>query len=145
MPSFPSTRGLRLAGAFGVALGFWVAPGGLEAQEGCILGEGSSLYVQESLPGGGTISYFSTPHFECADGVEIWADSAVAYCELGMSHLMGAVRYVDRTRELRADTARYFTTQGRLQAAGSVFIRNEDDGSEVRDGVLVYLRQTGFR
>ena len=59
-----------------------------------------------------------------------------------MSHLMGAVRYVDRTRELRADTARYFTDLGRLQATGNVFITDGTDGSVIENGDLVYLRVT---
>ena len=109
------------------------------------MGEGSTLYVQEPVPGGGTINYFTKPHFECADGVEIWADSAVAYSRLGMSHLMGAVRYVDRTREMRADTARYFSDLGRLQATSNVSIRDSVDGSVIENGDLVYLRRTDFR
>ena len=121
-------------------------PAAAWAQEGCEFGpEGNDLYRQEQIPGGGIISYVSNPHFLCADGVQIWADSAVAYSELGMSHLMGSVRYVDRTRELRADTARYFSEQARLQATGHLFIRDEADGSQVRNGDLVYLRQTDFR
>lgn len=120
-------------------------PQGISAQEGCGLGEGSSQFVQETVPGQGTISYFSTPHFVCEDDVEIWADSAVTYSADAMSDLIGSVRYIDRDRELRSDNARYFSDQGRLQAQGHVFILDTADGSEVRNGDLVYLRVTDFR
>ncbi len=135
--------GLRL---LAVALTAWLAPAALAAQEGCEFGpEGNDVYRQVSVPGRGTISYVTNPHFVCEDGVQIWADSAVAYSDLGMSLLMGSVRYLDRTRELRADTARYFSDQGRIQATGHVYVRDETDGSEVENGDLVYLRQTDFR
>lgn len=151
MPASTSASGLRVGRIVclawvAVAAGFALAvPIAAAAQEGCGLGEGSTLYVQEPDPRGGTISYFANPHFECEDDVEIWADSAVAYSALGMSYLMGAVRYVDRTRELRADTARYFSDLGRLQATGHVFITDSADGSIIENGDLVYLRVTDFR
>ena len=140
-----SASGVRIGRVIYLALAASATPAGVVAQEGCALGEGSTLYVQEQVPGGGTISYFTKPHFECDDGVEIWADSAVAYSDLGMSHLMGAVRYFDRTRELRADTARYFSDLGRLQATGNVFVTDRADGSVIENGDLVYLRLTDFR
>ena len=121
------------------------APVLIAAQEGCGLGEGSSQFVQETIPGEGTISYFSTPHFVCEDDVEIWADSAVTYSADAMSNLIGSVRYIDRNRELRSDNARYFSDQGRLQAQGRVVVIDTADGSEVRNGNLVYLRVTDFR
>lgn len=122
------------------------APQALAGQEGCVFGEGSGIYRRVAISGGGSISYAGTPHFVCEDGVQIWADSAVAYSELGMAHLMGSVRYIDRTRELRADTARYFSDQGRLQANGHVFVREDTDGgSRIENGSLVYLRRTDFR
>lgn len=115
------------------------------AQEGCVLGDGSTRVRTERDPRGGNITRLDTPHFECADGVEIWADSAVAYSIDAMSILFGSVRYIDRQRELRADNARYFSDLGRLQAQGRVFVTNSDDGSTVENGDLVYLRQTDFR
>lgn len=115
------------------------------AQEGCALGEGSTRVRTERDPRGGTITRLDTPHFECADGVEIWADSAVAYQVDAMSILYGSVRYIDRQRELRANNARYFTNVGRLQAQGRVFVTNFEDGSTVENGDLVYLRQTEYR
>jgi lipopolysaccharide export system protein LptA len=142
--TFPPHVGLVLSTAATCAT-LLATAAGAEGQEGCEFGPGTKLYVQQTVPGSGVISHVTAPHFVCADGVEIWADSAVAYSELGMSHLMGSVRYLDRTRELRADTARYFSDQARLQASGHVFIRNEIDGSQVENGVLVYLRQAEFR
>jgi lipopolysaccharide export system protein LptA len=77
--------------------------------------------------------------------VHIWADSAVAYSAQSMSHLLGSVRYRDRTRELRADEARYFSQAARIQATGNVFLRDTIQGSEIVNGDLVYLRQSSFR
>lgn len=108
--------------------------------EGCYAAEGTETFVRR-----GPLSYWGRPHFECDDGVEIWADSAVVNSDLGMSLLIGTVRYLDRSREMRADTARYFSDVGRLQAYGSVFLRNQDDGSQVENGELLYFRQTDFR
>ncbi len=98
-----------------------------------------------SLPGGGRITYLSSPHFVCAEGVEIWADSAEAYSAFGYSDLMGHVRYTDRQRVLRADNARYFSQEARLQAHGSVFVEDTVQGSIIRNGDLVYLRKASFR
>ena len=119
-----------------------VAPSAtVESEKGCESGEGTELVVLETDPvlGGGTIQYWTKPHFVCADGVDIWADSAVTYSAQSMSHLMGAVRYVDRTRELLADEARYFADVGRLQAEGNVFVRENDDGPVV-EGESVTVR-----
>jgi len=133
------TAGFLLAA---IALG----PRGLTGQEGCQFGdEGNDVADRRTLSGGATITYVSNPHFVCADGVRIWADSAVAYSAQGLSHLMGAVRYVDRTRELRSDEARYFSQQERVQAQGNVYVRDTGDGSVIEHGELVYLRQTDFR
>jgi lipopolysaccharide export system protein LptA len=62
-----------------------------------------------------------------------------------MSHLLGSVRYRDRTRELRADEARYFSQAARIQASGNVSLRDTVQGSEIENGDLVYLRQASFR
>jgi lipopolysaccharide export system protein LptA len=119
-------------------------PAPAQAQEGCrFVAPTRSL---RQVPVGGAVNrYVGSPHLLCADGVEMWADSAVEYSQLGMSLFMGSVRYRDRTQELRADTARYLSRQERLQAHGNLFIRNEDDGSQIENGVLVYLRQSEFR
>jgi lipopolysaccharide export system protein LptA len=116
------------------------------AQGGCEFGEeGNDQSQFVTLPNGGRITYVSNPHFVCPDGVQIWADSAVAYSADALSHLMGAVRFLDRTRELRADEARYVSTAGRLQANGHVVVVDRADGSRVENGDLLYLRQTDFR
>ena len=107
--------------------------------------DGNDVFVRQTLAGGATITYVTNPHFVCDDGVQIWADSAVAYSATSMSHLMGAVRYVDRSRELRADEARYFSNVGRLQAEGRVRVRDFEEGSLIEDGDLVYLRRTAYR
>src|SRR5688500_9079696 len=97
------------------------APRSASAQEGCrYADDGNDVLLATQVPGGGRVTYLSNPHFLCEDGVEIWADSAVAYSQQAMSELIGGVRYRDRTRELRADQARYFTEVGRLQAQGHV-------------------------
>ena len=115
-------------------------------QEGCLFGDqGKNDVLYETLPNGDQITYVSGPHFVCADGIDIWADSAVAYSPQGLSHMIGSVRYVDETRVLRADEARYFSNQGRLQAEGHMSIRDEGDSSSIENGDLVYLRQTDFR
>jgi hypothetical protein len=123
-----------------------VVPQALVAQEGCrYADDGNDVQQTITTPGGGSVTYLSNPHFLCADGVEIWADSAVAYSNQNMSQLIGAVRYRDRTRELRAREARYFTEVGRLQAQGDVRVTNTEDGTVIENGDLVYLRETDFR
>jgi lipopolysaccharide export system protein LptA len=136
--------------AAGVAL-VMLCAGGLvhashaRAQSGCDLGDGSQRFRTEPDPRGGSITRLTTPHFECDDDVEIWADSATAYQYDAMSILYGSVRYRDRDREMRADNARYFSNLGRLQAQGNVLVTNAADGSVVRNGDLVYLRRTDRR
>ena len=125
-----------------------LSPANLEGQlqEGCAFGdEGNDVYQRVALPGGETIHYVTNPHFECGDGVRIWADSAVAYSASSMTHLIGAVRYLDRARELSSDEARYFSNVGRLQAQGHVYVKDLQDGSVVENGDLIYLRETDFR
>ncbi|MGE0160695.1 MAG: hypothetical protein AB7T31_14910 [Gemmatimonadales bacterium] len=121
-------------------------PGRVAAQEGCrYADDGNDVLQAINTPGQGRVTYISNPHFLCEDGVEIWADSAVAYSGQAMSQLVGSVRYRDRTRELRATQARYFTEVGRLQAQGNVRVTNTEDGSVIENGDLVYLRETDFR
>ncbi len=91
------------------------------------------------------ITYITNPHFMCAGGVEIWADSAEAFPDRGYSHLIGNVRYEESSRELRADDARYFTNEGRLQAEGNLTVVDREQGSSIENGSLVYLLQTAFR
>ena len=118
----------------------------LVAQQGCVFGDqGNDLVVTRTIPGSGRITYVTRPHFVCEGGVQIWADSAVAYEERGMSHLIGSVRYVTQDRELTANEARYFSNEGRLQASGDVTVVDEEQGSEIRNGDLVYLPETDFR
>lgn len=129
-----------------VACALFARPSAVSGQEGCVLGdEGNDLVVVQSLPGLGRTTYITRPHLVCAGGMQIWADSAVAYGDQAMSHLIGSVRYLEATRELRADEARYFSEQGRLQAQGNVSLRDETQGSAIRNGDLVYLLQTEFR
>jgi lipopolysaccharide export system protein LptA len=131
----------------GVALTMGLAlPVMARAQEGCEFGEGGNDVVNSvTLPGLGRVTYITRPHFVCQGGVDIWADSAVAYGDRGMSHLIGTVRYLEEGRELLADEARYFTNEGRLQAEGHMSIRDEVQGSSIRNGDLVYLLETEFR
>jgi lipopolysaccharide export system protein LptA len=115
------------------------------AQEGCILGEGTRAFQVVTLVGSDRITYISRPRFICSEGVRIQADSAVANSALGFSHFMGNVRYRDRTRELEADEARYFSREARLQASGNLFVRDTVRGSVIENGDLVYLRLASFR
>jgi lipopolysaccharide export system protein LptA len=119
--------------------------GKVRAQEGCRFGEGSLSFQVVTLAGGDQITYMSRPHFVCAGGVEIWADSAVAYSGQSFSQFMGNVRYVDESRDLQADEARYFSQQARLQASGNLLVRDTVRGSVIEHGDLVYLRQASFR
>ncbi|MSR20661.1 MAG: hypothetical protein EXR91_06730 [Gemmatimonadetes bacterium] len=143
----PSPSGLRrlllgAAAAFGLPL--WAT--GAAAQEGCdYVAPGNDVMNSQTLPGGDRVTYFTNPHFLCDDGVEIWADSAVAYTAQGMSQLIGSVRYRDQARELRSDQARYFSDVGRLQAQGHLHVTNSEDGSGIENGDLVYLRETDRR
>jgi lipopolysaccharide export system protein LptA len=98
-----------------------------------------------TLVGSDQITYLSRPRFICSEGVRIQADSAVANSALGFSHFMGNVRYRDRTRELEADEARYFSREARLQASGNLLVRDTVRGSVIENGDLVYLRQASFR
>jgi lipopolysaccharide export system protein LptA len=115
------------------------------AQEGCILGDGTRSFQVVTLVGSDRITYISRPRFICDGGVRIQADSAVSNSALGFAHFTGNVRYVDRTRELEADEARYFSREARLQAAGHLFVRDTERGSIIENGNLVYLRQASFR
>jgi hypothetical protein len=121
-------------------------PAAASAQEGCDFGDdGNDVFDTVAGAGGEQITYVTNPHFVCEDGVQIWADSAVAYQTQGMSQLIGSVRYRDRTRELRSDQARYFSNVGRLQAQGRLRVTNLEDGSIIENGEMVYLRQTDYR
>ncbi len=124
----------------------WGVPVSAVAQEGCAFAnDGNDVLNTVTAPGGERITYVSNPHFLCEDGVQIWADSAVTYSAQAMSLLIGAVRYRDRARELRADQARYFSNVGRLQAQGHLRVTNADDGSVIENGDLVYLREADYR
>ena len=122
-----------------------LAPHEVAAQSGCHFAEGSGTFRQVTLAGGSQMFYLGEPHLVCGDGVEIWADSAVAYVSQNMSHFLGSVRFEDSARELRSDEARYFTRLGRLQAQGSLIVRDLVQGSIIENGDLVYLRKTDFR
>ncbi|MEX2466367.1 MAG: hypothetical protein WD995_05620 [Gemmatimonadota bacterium] len=118
----------------------------LAAQDGCTFGEeGNDVLRQVTLPGGEAIYYVTRPHLVCEEGIQIWADSAVAFTTSNMAHLIGSVRYEDPRRSLVSDEARYFSAVGRLQAEGGLRIEDRDEGSVVENGALVYLRETSFR
>ncbi len=117
---------------------------GLEAQEGCDLVSSQFVNVV-TLPGVGRVTHIKRPHFVCDGGVQIFADSAAAQGDRGMSDLIGRVRYLESGRELLADRARYFSVEGRLQASGNLSIRDDAQRSSIRNGDLVYLLATDFR
>lgn len=128
-----------------VAYALGLTPNPSAAQEGCeAVAPGNDL-TRALTVGGMRITYITNPHFLCAGGVEIWADSAQAFPDRGYSHLIGNVRYQEYGREMRADDARYFTNEARLQAEGSLVITDEEQGSSIENGNLVYLLRTDFR
>lgn len=145
--ALPERPGFRsLVWGIGVWGGVFGVGNPAQAQEGCEFGDqGNDVVVREALPNGYQITYISRPHFVCDGGVQIWADSAVAYSAQGMSHLIGAVRFLEDGRELSSDEARYFSDLGRLQAYGNLRVRDEEEGSTIENGSLVYLRRTAFR
>ena len=114
--------------------------------DGCEFGpQGRNDGIFRTLPQIGPVWYIGGPHFVCIDGVEIFADSVVSYENRGMQDLIGRVRYLAPGRELRADEARYFQREGRLQANGNVSIRDGEGGSTIDNGDLVLLLVTDFR
>lgn len=129
-----------------VALVALAMPTAGAAQEGCEFGpEGNDVLRQVTLVGGDAVFYVTRPHLVCADGIQIWADSAVAYTSSDMAHLIGSVRYEDEVRTLEAAEARYFSEVGRLQAEGELRVEDRDEGSVIEHGALVYFRETAFR
>jgi lipopolysaccharide export system protein LptA len=137
--------GLRCVPTWLAAVALLASGPSLAAQGGCQFGAGTRDMQSVEIPGAGRVTYVGSPHFVCSDGVQIWADSAVAYAAQNMSLLLGSVRYRDRTRELRADEARYFSQAARIQAYGHVFVRDTVQGSEIENGDLIYLRKASFR
>jgi len=138
--ALPIVGGLAIALA---VLGSGATP--LEAQEGCICDPSCDQLNVQSLPGIGQVTYVSGARFACEGGIRILADSAVSYSDRGYSELIGSVRYFEASRELVADQARYFTNEGRLQAEGHMSVRDDEQGSRIENGDLVYLLQTDFR
>ncbi len=120
-------------------------PGHVEAQGGCECAPSCDQLNIQTLPGIGRVTYISGARLACEGGIRITADSAVAYEDRAYSELFGSVRYVEAGRELLADEARYFTNEGRLQAASNVLVRDDEQGSSIENGDLVYLLQTDFR
>lgn len=115
------------------------------AQSGCECNPSCDRLTSQNLPGIGRVTYISVARLSCEGGIRIFADSAVAYGDRGYSELIGSVRYLESGRELLSDQARYFTNEGRLQAEGSLVLRDEEQGSQIENGALVYLLETDFR
>jgi len=131
--------------AFGVALVALVplvaSPTAVLAQEECEFAPpGNDLYTQRP-----PFTYVTNPHFRCEGDIEIWADSAVVNFDQEMFLLLGAARYSEGTRELRADEVRYSYGVGRVQGRGNVRVADSEDGSLVENGDLVILRPTEYR
>ena len=147
-PVSPCSEGARraapvLAAAAALLL---LAPPDVEAQAGCVLGDrGRNMVAVRTLPGIGQITYIGGPHFTCEGRMEIFADSAVFYEQRRMIDLIDDVRFLEEGRTLRSETARYFSGEGRLQAQGDVVLVDEEQGSRIEDGDLVYLPRTEFR
>jgi len=122
-----------------------LSPTSASAQDGCEFLPPTGEMYMTTLSGGASITYVGQPHLVCRDGVEIWADSAVAYSAQGMQHFIGSVRFYDRSGEMRAQEARFFSAQGRLQATGDVFVTDTVQGFTIENGDLIFLRQTAQR
>ncbi len=143
--SRPRRRSRRAAATLAVLCALAAGADEARAQEDCEFVYPSGDLNMITLSGGARITYVGSPHMLCRDGVEIWADSAVAYSAQGMQHLIGNVRFIDASGELRAQEARYFPDQGRLQAEGDLFVRDTVQGFTIEHGRMVYLRANEFR
>lgn len=114
-------------------------------------GQGTACTLADSrgftriATGGGSIVYIQRPVIRCDDGTRIRADSAVIFTASNFTQLFRDVFYEDSVRTLAADTAQYFTRQGRLQAQGSVRITDKEDGSWITGERLLYLRRGDAR
>ena len=127
-------------------VGFAVLFAGTEAagqQSTCDLR--SSRRVVSSQANQARVSYVSSPRFDCTDGTHIEADSSVTFEATSFTQLFGNVIFRDGERELIADRAQYFNVVGRLQAQGSVRLRNLEDGSSLEGEDLVLLQASAMR
>lgn len=121
------------------------APTPALAQSQCAFVAPTRNFNQVTIAGGQEIIYMGTPGFSCADGVRIFADSAVAFRAQHLMHFIGHVRFHDTDRALEADDALYRTELGRLEASGHMILRDTVHGSVIENGRLDYLRKSSTR
>ena len=141
----PRARRAVLTCGFALAL-VGVGPSVASGQDSCVAGDlGRNDVFLATVPGLGRITYVSGAHFVCEGGGQIWADSAVVYDSRSLSEFIGSFRYVDGSRELLADGARYFFDLERLQAEGNVSLRDEEAGSSITNGDLVLMMANSMR
>lgn len=127
-----------VAGAFALP---GTAPGGaLHAQPAncsVLAGTGS---VNTLSTTNGSVTHMRTPRLSCNDGRYMEADSLVHFQASGYTNMLGRVVFRADGRELRAATARYFEGLGRLEASGSVNLRDLAQGTVITGEELLHLR-----
>lgn len=133
-------RALRLSILLITAVGglAWSVPAraqGQELGENCEI-ERARVLTSNQMFTGQRVTRLGRPVVVCRDGVQVQSDSAVHYHQPGRTEFMGAFRYSDPERELRADSADYFEERGQLFARGSVQLLPRDGSSEVRGDSL---------
>ena len=106
-----------------------------EAGEACDVRSFRVLTSQESALGQ-RITWIGLPEVVCTDGVRIRADSAVVWEADERTEFFGGFRYSDTDRELQADTADYYESEGRLVAWGATELRSRDGTTLIRGDTL---------
>lgn len=140
--------GLALGGAL-LATSL-VDPSGLAAQEPaypspmdglseeCTLEDFRVIRSQEAGPGD-RVTNVGEPDLSCPDGTRIQADSAILYEAMGLTRLMGNVRYDSPDRSLRSHDADYYEHNRRLFAEGEVEFVDHLRGVRLFGDELDYL------
>lgn len=96
--------------------------------------------IENRYLGGANVTRASRPRLSCPGGRYIEADSAVSRQHSGVTHLMGNVYFQDASQALRADTAFYYESLGRLEADGDVTLTDRQTGNVLTGERLLYQR-----
>jgi len=130
---------LRSAGvAVWLAAGAVVAPSAVTAQNNCDITH-ADFYRAVATGTPAETHFLTRVTAVCADGMRIYADSAIANPPQNLSQFIGNVRFSEEGRELTADRATYRSDSDRLDAFGNVFL-SDSTGSTLEGDNLVYLR-----